>query len=83
MLSPGDVSMNKSVNADNFPWSIKGVSIEARKMAKDGATKENITIGQWLKIIIEAESDKASQPNAILINTDISCLLYTSDAADE
>jgi tRNA U54 and U55 pseudouridine synthase Pus10 len=76
MLSLGDVSMNKTVNADNFPWSIKGVSIEARKMAKDGATKENLTIGQWLKIIIEAESDKASQPNAIPINTNISENIY-------
>ena len=76
MLSLGDVSMNKSVNADNFPWSIKGVSIEARKMAKDGAAKENLTIGQWLKIIIEAESDKAFQPNTIPINTDISENIY-------
>ena len=70
------MSMNKSVNADNFPWSIKGVSIEARKMAKDGAAKENLTIGQWLKIIIEAESDKAFQPNTIPINTDICENIY-------
>ena len=62
--------MNKSVNADNFPWSIKGVSIEARKIAKDGAMEENLTIGQWLKIIIEKEHDKASRPNTIPINTD-------------
>ena len=68
--------MNKSVNADNFPWSIKGVSIEARKMAKDGAAKENLTIGQWLKIIIEAESDKAFPPNTIPINTDICENIY-------
>ena len=64
------MSMNKSVNADNFPWSIKGVSIEARKIAKDGAMEENLTIGQWLKIIIEKEHDKASRPNTIPINTD-------------
>ena len=62
--------MNKSVNADNFPWSIKGVSIEARKIAKDGAMEENLTIGQWLKIIIEKEHDKTSRPNTIPINTD-------------
>jgi len=64
------MSMNKSVNTDNFPWSIKGVSIEARKIAKDGAMEENLTIGQWLKIIIEKEHDKASRPNTIPINTD-------------
>ena len=68
--------MNKSVNADNFPWSIKGVSIEARKIAKDGAIEENLTIGQWLKIIIEKEHDKTSRPNTIPINTDVSENIY-------
>ena len=68
--------MNKSVNADNFPWSIKGVSIEARKIAKDGAMEENLTIGQWLKIIIEKEHDKTSRPNTIPINTDVSENIY-------
>ena len=68
--------MNKSVNADNFPWSIKGVSIEARKIAKDGAMEENLTIGQWLKIIIEKEHDKASRPNTIPINTDVPENIY-------
>ena len=68
--------MNKSVNADNFPWSIKGVSIEARKIAKDGAMEENLTIGQWLKIIIEKEHDKTSRPNTIPINTDVPENIY-------
>ena len=68
--------MNKSVNADNFPWSIKGVSIEARKIAKDGAIEENLTIGQWLKIIIEKEHDKTSRPNTIPINTDVPENIY-------
>ena len=68
--------MNKSVNTDNFPWSIKGVSIEARKIAKDGAMEENLTIGQWLKIIIEKEHDKTSRPNTIPINTDVSENIY-------
>ena len=44
--------MAKTVNTENFPWSIKGISIEARKLAKEGAAKEGLTIGQWLKIII-------------------------------
>jgi hypothetical protein len=47
--------MVKTVNSDNFPWSIKGVSIEARKLAKEGAAQEGITIGEWLKKIIEIE----------------------------
>ena len=47
--------MVKTVNSDNFPWSIKGVSIEARKLAKEGAAQEGITIGEWLKNIIEID----------------------------
>jgi hypothetical protein len=45
--------MVKTVNSVNFPWSIKGVSIEARKRAKEGAAQKGITIGEWLKNIIE------------------------------
>ena len=47
--------MAKTVNTENFPWSIKGISIEARKIAKEGAAKEGLTIGQWLKKIINEE----------------------------
>ena len=49
--------MAKKVNAENFPWSIKGISIEARKLAKEGAAKEGLTIGQWLKKIINEDHD--------------------------
>jgi hypothetical protein len=50
--------MTKTVNTENFPWSIKGISIEARKLAKEGAAKEGLTIGQWLKIIINKDHDE-------------------------
>ena len=50
--------MAKTVNTENFPWSIKGISIEARKLAKEGAGKEGLTIGQWLKIIINKDHDE-------------------------
>ena len=50
--------MAKTVNTDNFPWSIKGISIEARKLAKEGAAKEGLTIGQWLKKIINEDHDE-------------------------
>ena len=50
--------MAKTVNTENFPWSIKGISIEARKLAKEGAAKEGLTIGQWLKIIINEDRDE-------------------------
>ena len=51
--------MAKTVNTENFPWSIKGISIEARKLAKEGAAKEGLTIGQWLKNIINEDHDKS------------------------
>ena len=51
--------MAKTVNTDNFPWSIKGISIEARKLAKEGAAKEGLTIGQWLKKIINEDHDES------------------------
>ena len=50
--------MAETVNTENFPWSIKGISIEARKLAKEGAAKEGLTIGQWLKIIINKDHDE-------------------------
>ena len=50
--------MAKTVNTENFPWSIKGISIEARKIAKEGAAKEGLTIGQWLKKIINEDHDE-------------------------
>ena len=49
--------MVKTVNTENFPWSIKGISIEARKLAKEGAAKEGLTIGQWLKKLINEDGD--------------------------
>ena len=52
--------MAKTVNTENFPWSIKGISIEARKLAKEGAAKEGLTIGQWLKKIINEDHDETA-----------------------
>ena len=54
--------MVKTVNTENFPWSIKGISIEARKIAKEGAAKEGLTIGQWLKKIINEDYHESSRP---------------------
>ena len=51
--------MAKTVNTENFPWSIKGISIEARKLAKEGAAKEGLTIGHWLKKIINEDHDES------------------------
>ena len=55
--------MAKTINTENFPWSIKGISIEARKIAKEGAAKEGLTIGQWLKKIISEDHNESSRPS--------------------
>ena len=61
--------MAKTVNTENFPWSIKGISIEARKLAKEGAAKEGLTIGHWLKKIINEDHDESFiSPNKSLGN---------------
>ena len=61
--------MAKTVNTENFPWSIKGISIEARKLAKEGAAKEGLTIGHWLKkIIIEDHDETVISVNKSLEN---------------
>lgn len=63
--------MAKTVNTENFPWSIKGISIEARKLAKEGAAKEGLTIGQWLKKIINEDHDASFiSPNKSSENAD-------------
>jgi len=38
------------------PWSIKGVSSKARKLAKQEATAQNMTMGQWLTMRICEEA---------------------------
>ncbi len=64
--------MAKTVNTENFPWSIKGISIEARKLAKEGAAKEGLTIGQWLKKIINEDHDeRAISANKSLENANL------------
>ena len=72
--------MAKTVNTENFPWSIKGISIEARKLAKEGAAKEGLTIGQWLKKIINegAWYAEVGHPTPACLRqcwSDICCLL--------
>ena len=49
--------MVKRVKAIKFPWSIKGVSIEARDFVRSAAAERGITIGEWLTKVIQNETD--------------------------
>ena len=48
--------MEKRVKNVNFPWSIKGVSTEARDFAKTAAAERGITMGEWLTNVIQNET---------------------------
>ena len=52
--------MGKSVKTGKFPWSIKGVSVEARDFVRTAAAERGITIGEWLTTVIQNET-KASE----------------------
>ena len=48
--------MVKSVKTGKFPWSIKGVSVEARDFVRTAAAERGITIGEWLTNVIQNET---------------------------
>ena len=48
--------MVKSVKTGKFPWSIKGVSVEARDFVRTAAAKRGITMGEWLTNVIQNET---------------------------
>ncbi len=45
------------MNKPNSPWSIKGVSPEARDAAKEGARISRQPLGKWLSQVIRVTSD--------------------------
>jgi hypothetical protein len=55
--------MVKSVKTGKFPWSIKGVSVEARDFVRTAAAERGITMGEWLTNVIQNET-KAFEPTA-------------------
>ena len=48
--------MGKSVKTGKFPWSIKGVSVEARDLVRTAAAERGITMGEWLTNVIQNET---------------------------
>ena len=48
--------MGKSVKTGKFPWSIKGVSVEARDFVRTAAAERGITMGEWLTTVIQNET---------------------------
>ncbi len=48
------------MNTPNSPWSIKGVSPEARDAAKEGARISRQPLGKWLSQVIRVTSETES-----------------------
>ena len=48
--------MGKRVKTGKFPWSIKGVSVEARDFVRTAAAERGITMGEWLTNVIQNET---------------------------
>mgnify|MGYP006259596619 FL=1 len=48
--------MGKSVKTGKFPWSKKGVSVEARDFVRTAAAERGITMGEWLTNVIQNET---------------------------
>ena len=48
--------MVKSVKTGKFPWSIKGVSVEARDFVRTAAAERGITMDEWLTNVIQNET---------------------------
>jgi len=49
--------MEKRVKTGKFPWSIKGVSVEARDFVRTAAAERGITMGEWLTNVIQNETN--------------------------
>tara|TARA_B100000700_G_C14602921_1_gene649975 strand:- start:219 stop:587 length:369 start_codon:yes stop_codon:yes gene_type:complete len=57
--------MVNSVKTRKFPWSIKGVSVEARDFVRSAAAARGITMGEWLTNVIENETNAFESINDI------------------
>lgn len=58
--------MIKPYSKSHIPWSIKGVSKEARAAAKKGAGSQGITMGEWLTQAIRSGGDDAPSLGAMV-----------------
>jgi hypothetical protein len=53
----------------DMPWSVKGVSKEAREVVKKAAAEQGITMGEWLSQAIRADTDEPRGSNPTVENT--------------
>ena len=54
--------MKNSDTKSNIPWSVKGVSKEAREAAKKAAAERGVTMGEWLTQAIRSGDHEHIEP---------------------
>ncbi len=73
------------MNKPNSPWSIKGVSAEARDAAKEGARISRRPLGKWLSEVIRmtsaAESGATASASASAAAAGMTATMSPSSAA--
>lgn len=57
--------MTKALNS----WSVKGVSEEARALAKQAAAEAGLSLGQWINQTLMQQTEKKTKDSAPLINS--------------
>jgi hypothetical protein len=87
-MATREETMVKPDNKMNIPWSIKGVSKEARAAAKKAAASDGVTMGEWLsRAIRTAENDSsmvsATQTGAATLALSTSRDVVTSTGSTE
>lgn len=58
--------MTKALNS----WSVKGVSEEARALAKQAAAEAGLSLGQWINQTLMQQTEKKTKDSAPLINSE-------------
>lgn len=51
----------------DMPWSVKGVSKEAREVVKKAAAEQGVTMGEWLSRAIRADLEQTGESNSDIV----------------
>ena len=79
IMAMGEETMAKPDDKMNIPWSIKGVSKEARAAAKKAAAWEGVTMGVWLSRAIRTAKNDSSVVSANQTGADALALPASRD----
>ena len=61
--------MARTDSKKDMPWSVKGVSKEAREVVKKAAAEQGVTMGEWLSQAIRADLDGSRASKQVVEDT--------------